>query len=216
MNWRPCCRCWFYPLLLAAWAEAPQSLLWRRFALALPFCLAAGIANILLDREPALLLGQLAISYGLLSCLTLVLKCYLTVMALLLLVAVTPLPELGRCLLRFHVPPLFVDLLLLTYRYLGALLTEAGAVYLAYSLRSPLAKGVAWQDMGSLAGNLLLRSFDRAERVYQAMLCRGYARGLRLHEAARPWRREDRLYLLLAGGGMLLLRLLDWSWLLTL
>jgi len=33
------------------------------------------------------------------------------------------------------------------------------------------------RDMGSFAGQLLLRSFDRAERVYNAMKCRGYALG---------------------------------------
>jgi len=206
----------FYPLVLAAWAGAPQALLLRRFAVALPFCLAAGIANIVVETEPAFRLGQIMVSYGTLSCLTLVLKCYLTVTALLLLVAVTPLAELGRCLLRLHAPPLFVDLLLLTYRYLGALLGEASTVYLAYRLRAPGAKGVALRDMGSLAGNLLLRSFDRAERVYQAMLCRGYGAGGSLHAKGRPWHWRDSLYLLLAGGGVLLLRLADWTWLLKL
>lgn len=206
----------FYPLVLAAWAGAPQGLLLKRFALALPFCLAAGIANIFVEPEPAFRLGRLLISYGTLSCLTLVLKCYLTVTALLLLVAATPLTELGRCLLRLHAPPLFVDLLLLTYRYLGALLSEARSVYLAYGLRAPRVKGVALRDMGSLAGHLLLRSFDRAERVYQAMLCRGYGSGTAVHAAGRPWQGRDVLYLLLAGGGVLLLRLADWAWLLRL
>jgi cobalt/nickel transport system permease protein len=36
-------------------------------------------------------------------------------------------------------------------------------------------KGIAMKDMGSFTGQLLLRSFDRAERIYNAMKCRGYA-----------------------------------------
>jgi cobalt/nickel transport system permease protein len=36
------------------------------------------------------------------------------------------------------------------------------------------------RDMGVFSGQLLIRSFDRAERVYNAMKCRGYALGYAL------------------------------------
>jgi len=65
----------------------------------------------------------------------------------------------------------------LTYRYTGVLLNEAYSMNIAYSLRSPNRKGIEMRDMGSFLGQLLLRSFDRAERVYNAMKCRGYAFG---------------------------------------
>jgi cobalt/nickel transport system permease protein len=45
----------------------------------------------------------------------------------------------------------------------------------AYSLRKPGGKGIEMRDTGSFAGQLLIRSFDRADRVYNAMKCRGYA-----------------------------------------
>jgi cobalt/nickel transport system permease protein len=63
----------------------------------------------------------------------------------------------------------------MTYRYIGVLLAEAYAMGVAYSLRSPNRKGIEMRDMGSFAGQLLIRSFDRADRVYSAMKCRGYA-----------------------------------------
>ena len=47
-------------------------------------------------------------------------------------------------------------------------------MYTAYALRAPGQKGIKMKDMGSFTGQLILRSFDRAERVYQAMKCRGF------------------------------------------
>jgi cobalt/nickel transport system permease protein len=63
----------------------------------------------------------------------------------------------------------------MTYRYIGVLLHEAYSMSVAYSLRSPGGKGISVRDTGSFAGQLLIRSFDRADRVYNAMKCRGYA-----------------------------------------
>jgi cobalt/nickel transport system permease protein len=56
-------------------------------------------------------------------------------------------------------------------------LNEAYSATLAYSLRSAGKKAIKMSDMGSFSGILLIRSFDRAERVYNAMKCRGYMSG---------------------------------------
>jgi len=46
----------------------------------------------------------------------------------------------------------------------------------AYMLRSPLQNenGIHIKDWGAFAGQLVLRTFDRAQRVYQAMCVRGF------------------------------------------
>lgn len=44
----------------------------------------------------------------------------------------------------------------------------------AYHLRSLKQNGLEMRHMGSFTGQLLLRSIDRAERVYAAMQCRGF------------------------------------------
>jgi cobalt/nickel transport system permease protein len=50
----------------------------------------------------------------------------------------------------------------------------------AYCLRNTGRKGIEMRpllqlrDMGSFTGQLLIRSFDRADRIYNAMKCRGY------------------------------------------
>jgi cobalt/nickel transport system permease protein len=63
---------------------------------------------------------------------------------------------------------------MMTYRYMSVLLGEASVMYHAYLLRAPKEKGIKMKDMGSFLGQLILRSFDRADRIYQAMKCRGF------------------------------------------
>ncbi len=165
----------FYPSLLMAFSETPYSMLLKRLALALPFCFFAGLSNVIFDSAPALTIGSVPVSFGIISFATLLLRTYLCVMAVLILVAVTPFSELTNEMRRFGLPAIFVVMFEMTYRYIGVLLGEAHSMYIAYSLRNGSGKGIDMKDMGSFLGQLLLRSFDRADRVYSAMKCRGYA-----------------------------------------
>jgi len=152
----------FYPTLLMALSKTPYSMLFKRFMIALPFCLFAGVSNMIFDRS-------------FVSFFAIVLRTYLCVMAVLLLVSVTPFSEIANSMRRLRIPGIFVTIFEMTYRYISVLLEEAYSMYIAYSLRSANGKGIKMKDMGSFAGQLLLRSFDRADCVYNAMKCRGYA-----------------------------------------
>jgi len=165
----------FYPTLLMALSETPYSMLLKRFLIALPFCLFAGITNIIFDRAAAFAVCSVSISYGTVSLFTILFKMYLCVMAVLILVAVTPLSEITAAMRRLKIPGVFAAVFEMTYRYIGVLFAEAYAMRTAYALRSVGGKGVAMKDMGGFVGQLLLRSIDRADRVYNAMKCRGYA-----------------------------------------
>lgn len=72
------------------------------------------------------------------------------------------------------VPKAFVLQLLLTYRYISVLIEEVYRMQRAYALRAPGQRGIHYKAWGSFAGQLLLRTFDRAQRVYQAMNLRGF------------------------------------------
>jgi len=164
----------FYPALLMAISETPYTMLFKRFLIALPFCLFAGISNIIFDRNTALIIGGLTISRGVISFFSILFKTWLCVMAVLILVSVTRFSELTNEMRRLRLPQIFITMFELTYRYIGVLLNEAYSMSTAYSLRSLNRKGIEMRDMGSFAGQLLIRSFDRAERVYNAMKCKGY------------------------------------------
>jgi len=170
----------FYPMLMMALSETPYAMLLKRFLIALPFCLFAGIANVLFDRAIAFAIGGITFSCGALSLFTIMFRVYLCVMAVLLLVSATPFAQITGSMRNLRIPHIFIIVFEMTYRYIGVLFKEAHSMYTAYSLRSAAsrsgnAKGIEMRDMGSFAGQLLIRSFDRADRVYNAMKCRGYA-----------------------------------------
>jgi len=155
----------FYPTLLMALSETPYSMLFKRFMVAFPFCFFAGMSNLIFVPAP----------YGVISFFTIIFRTYLCVMAVLLLVSTTPFFEIASSLRFLKIPNIFIVIFEMTYRYICILLEEVHSMYIAYSLRSTDAKGIKMRDMGSFAGQLLLRSFDRADRIYNAMKCRGYA-----------------------------------------
>lgn len=168
----------FYPVVLMALAEIPYSLVFKRVAMVLPFCAFAGISNIIFDKAIFFTIGGFGITAGMVSFTSILLKTFLTVTAVLVLMATTQIPELTYQLRMLKVPEILVVQLTMTYRYISVLLDETTTMYTAYILRSPQHKGIQMKDMGVFVGQLLLRSFDRAERVYCAMKCRGFEGGV--------------------------------------
>lgn len=105
----------------------------------------------------------------------------------LVLVETTPWIELVRALRRLGLSPVLTDLLLLSYRYLADVAACWQRMVAASTLR-----GFQWRRLdrrrltrlAALVGTLLIRSHDRAQRVYQAMRLRGY--GQRRSGQRRP------------------------------
>jgi cobalt/nickel transport system permease protein len=64
--------------------------------------------------------------------------------------------------------------------------------------------------MGGLLGTLLLRSYDRAERVYAAMKCRGF-QGASYPVTRRRLTPKDCLLGLAVGGAIVFFRLVSLS-----
>jgi cobalt/nickel transport system permease protein len=198
----------FYPVVLMALSGTPWPIVLKRVALALPFVLLAGISNILFDRTAAFTVAGVAVSAGVVSFFSILFRTFLCVTAVLLLVAVTPFSHLTGQLRRLHVPDIFVTLFEMIYRYIGVLLEEASSMHTAYMLRSTEHKGLQMRHMGSFVGQLLIRSFDRAERVYAAMKCRGYPGG-GPRSLRAPVRTADVVFLLSTTVPFILLRVFD-------
>lgn len=96
---------------------------------------------------------------------------------LVLLTNTTRFAELLRGLRRMGVPRVLVLNLGFLYRYIFVLADEIMRMRLASECRRvgrlPLRRELSL--LTSMLGTLLLRSFERAERMYQAMLSRGYS-----------------------------------------
>ena len=164
----------FYPVLVFALAELPLAPIIKRVLMVEPFIIGIGILNPIFDQH-VVMLGGLAASRGWITFLSILIKGSLTVTASMLLIATTGIEKLAAALRLLRAPKIFVLQLLLTYRYIAILMEEVLRIVRAYSLRAPGQKGIQWKVWGSLVGQLILRTFDRAQRIYEAMSLRGFS-----------------------------------------
>jgi cobalt/nickel transport system permease protein len=163
----------FYPVAMLALSGIPYKPIFFRFLMALPFGLFGGLANIYYDTGVYYAGAGFTITYGHISCAAILIKTLFTVTAALILIASTKIDDISEQLVRFRLPPVFALSFMMTYRYISVLLEEVKKNYNAYLLRSG-RKAIALKDMGYFCGGLFLKSFDRAERIFSAMKCRGF------------------------------------------
>ena len=195
-----------WPILLFQISGIEVRSCFYKLRVVLPLVMAVGLFNPFFDRAILLRLGPVAVSGGVVSMLTLMLKGLLCLMASFLLMATTPIDKLCAALRRLRLPKLLVTLLLLTYRYVGVMTEELAVMTEAYHLRAPGQKGIHVSAWGSFLGQLLLRSMDRAQELYSSMLLRGYHQHFHYAEL-RPFRLRDALYALGCVLAFALLRL---------
>lgn len=195
-----------YPIAIFILGEIPFRDSLRRLRLVLPLVCFVGIFNPFFDRQPVLSAGGFVITSGILSMLTLMLKGVYSVLASYQLIASTDIEKICFALRRLHFPPVMVTQIMLAYRYTSVLLNEANRIMQAYTLRAPHQKGVHFKVWGSLAGQLLLRSMDRAGAVYESMTLRGY-QGEFYYASRRRWGKGDYLYLAAWAGIFVFLRI---------
>lgn len=163
-----------FPVLGYQLSFIPVSLCFRRLRVVLPLVCAVGLANPFFDREILLRLGGIAVSGGVVSMLTLMMKGVFALMASFLLVATTGMDGICMAMRQLHLPKLLTSLIMLTYRYISLLLDEVAIMTQSYHLRAPEQKGIHFRAWGSFLGQLLLRTMDRAQELYEAMELRGF------------------------------------------
>lgn len=129
---------------------------------------------------------------GVLRAVEIVLTANTVVLVLMSLLGTMPPVVLGHALARLRVPDKLVHLFLFTVRYITTLEQEYARLRLAMRARGFRARGNAhtWRSFGWLFGMLFVRSFERAERITDAMRCRGFA-GRYYSLDAIGWRRAD-------------------------
>jgi cobalt/nickel transport system permease protein len=105
-----------------------------------------------------------------------VLKAVAVLTLVLVAWATAPWEVTLKALHALRVPGLLVQLLALTYRYLFLLGEEVVRLRTALRVRGyrNRANLHSYRTVGHVAGTLLVRSHERAERVGQAMRCRGF------------------------------------------
>ncbi len=174
-------------LLITRLAGLPLGYAARRSFVALPFALVGVTTLFSIPGDPltSFQIGQWTLTItdaGLLRFSSIVIRTLLSVMMAILLTATTQFPDLIHALRHLRLPATLVAVIAFMYRYLFVLTDEVGRLLRAREARSarlPGHKGggsVTWRArvVGNMAGQLFVRSFDRSDRVYNAMLARGY------------------------------------------
>jgi cobalt/nickel transport system permease protein len=183
-----------YPVVLAVLGDVPAAPLVRKLLLAAPFAVLVGMFNPLLDRTPMLAFGEATVAGGWVSFASILVRFALTVGASLVLVAGTGMHALCAALAQLGVPQVLTAQLLFLFRYAFVLGAEAARMATARELRSG-GRALALSAYGPLAGHLLLRAFERAQRVHLAMVARGFDGELRTLRAQR-WSSGDTAFVL--------------------
>ncbi|NTU45067.1 MAG: cobalt ABC transporter [Chlorobiaceae bacterium] len=163
-----------FPLFLISAAKLQAGAIVKRLLFISPFVLFMAAGNLFLDRNPVMLIGKIPISGGMISGTVIVAKTIISVAGLLSVTLCIPFYRICRALEALHVPDVLVTQLILLDRYRSVLHEEAQAMQKARDIRSFGRKGKGLFRTAPLLGSLLLRTTNRAERLYRSMSARGF------------------------------------------
>jgi len=139
------------------------------------------------------------------------LKSNAIIIAWIALIATSPIVTLGQALHQLGLPDKLCHLLLFTYRYLYVFEEEYHRLVQAMKIRGfqPRTNMHTYRSYANLMAALLVRSFDRAERVFAAMLCRGF-HGTFYSLKTFTWQRRDGIFLGVSLLMLAVLLFLEW------
>ena len=166
---------------IALLARLPLGHLAKKVLVILPFLFVVAISIPFMKRDAVgggynLGLRGLSVSQsGLWILWNVIIKSSLGVFSIILLSSTTAFPQLIRGMERLCSPKIFTILASFMYRYSFILIDEMQRMKRARDSRCFGGRWF-WQSrvIGHMVGTLFLRSFHRGERVYLAMLSRGY------------------------------------------
>lgn len=178
---------WIFLLAANALSNLGLDFTFKRSFVALPFAL---VAVTILFSIPGRALAEFRFLFwdlvltdaGVLRFASIVVRSWLSVQMAILLVGTARFPDIVHALEHLRVPAILTTIISFLYRYLFVLVDEVFRLLRAREARSAASAGarsggsVVWraQVAGNMAGQLFLRSYERSDRVYNAMLARGY------------------------------------------
>ncbi|MCA9936033.1 MAG: cobalt ECF transporter T component CbiQ [Ardenticatenaceae bacterium] len=214
---------WALLLLVNRAAHFSFGYLFKRSFIALPFALAAVTVLFTLPGTAVASwqIGSHTLTVsdaGLMRFASILIRSWLSVQMAILLTATTQFPDLMHALHHLRVPQVLVSIISFMYRYLFVLADEVIRLLRARDARSArlttdgkLGGTIWWRAKvtGSMAGQLFVRSFDRSDRVYNAMLSRGY-RGHLLTMNPHVMNGRDWLMAGVGTAVLVIIQLLGW------
>lgn len=196
-----------YPVVLAEMSGEGFLRVFLQSLWVLPIVLLIALFNPVFDTAPAFTVAGVVVSRGWVSFVSILLRGLLSMQAVLLLVRTSGFYDMCAALRRIGCPRILVTQLLLTYRYMSVLVEEALWMHRAREARGFGRKSYPLSMWGRMVGQLLIRSSERASRIYRAMLVRGFD-GTVPVENAVSMNRLSILFLIITSAAIIALRLL--------
>jgi cobalt/nickel transport system permease protein len=130
------------------------------------------------NGEKLIALGPFSLSKeGIALAFQITLKCNTILLVMIAMLSTTPVFNLGHAMRALYLPGKIVHLFLFTYRYIHVIFQEYVRLTNAMKMRGfvPRSNLHTYRSYAYLVGMLLVRSYDRAERIHRAMLLRGFS-----------------------------------------
>ena len=221
-SWSAFALAWLVLLVANDQSKLGLGFTFRRSFVALPFALVAvsaifsPLGNPLAEWDLGFAI-LIPTDFGLIRFFSILVRSWLSVQMAILLVATTPFPDLLHALEHLRMPRVLTTIIAFLYRYLFVLTDEAYRLLRARDARSAGLPGLKrggnllWRAKitGSMAGQLFLRSYERSDRIYNAMVSRGYAGHIRTLNP-HVMHRSDWLTLAISVLILLLIQLVGW------
>ena len=180
-GWPAFALCFLLVATLILWSRLPVLFVLKRSLVIVPFVLLITLfIPFFKEGEVAgsynIWIWQVQVTYSGLQLLGNILaKAWLSILSLILLTATTRLPNLLKGLAQMGLPRVIIMILSFMYRYIFILMDEVMRMRQARDSRN-FGGGRRWQvqTVGNMIGTLFLRSYERGERVYAAMVARGF------------------------------------------
>jgi cobalt/nickel transport system permease protein len=173
---------------LAAAARVPAGFIAKRLVIEAPFVAFALFLPLVAQGPRITVLGVSLAEAGLWGAWNILAKATLGMATMILLAATTGLPELLRGLERLRLPPTITQIAAFMVRYLDVVAGQLARMHVARVSRGYRPRWL-WEAraVAATAGTLFIRSYERGERVYLAMVSRGYRGAMpALAEATAP------------------------------
>ena len=121
-----------------------------------------------------------------------------SVSILLLLVESKSQIELVEALAWFKIPTELRDLMSLMFRYVSLISEEFSTMFNAQKSRLGYSAKLSWtkklRNLATIGGMLLIRSYDRSNRVVMSMMARGYMNNMSIGYMFKPFAGRDYLF----------------------
>lgn len=162
-------------LILVRLSKLPYRTVFFRSLVEIPFVIFALLMPFFGTGEKVSFLGLDLYEEGIWAGAGIVAKGTIGVITAIILSATTSARDLLLGLERLRVPAPLVNIATFMLRYLNVINDELGRMKIARESRGFETRGIAsWRILAQTIGALFIRSYERGERVYLAMLSRGY------------------------------------------